>query len=67
MPEDIKPKVANIRQRYRGWGRQANSLAANRIIAACGRDKALVQVVITAMLRAPVHRPLIAAIRKQLA
>ncbi len=66
VPQGIRAKVADIRRRYRSWGQQGNSIAASSIIAACRKNKDVVQVVINAMLRKPIHKQLRDTIRKQL-
>ncbi len=66
VPAGIRTKVVDIRRMYRKWGPQKNSIAASMIIAACGKNKANVRLVVNTMLRKPIHKQLRDTIRKQL-
>ena len=66
LPAEVRTKVDGIRKKYRNWGPQKNSVAARSIIAACGKNKALVNIVMVTMLRKPMHQQLTNTIRKQM-
>jgi len=67
VPAKSRAKITKIRNNYKKWGAQKkNSVAGSSIIAACNKNKALINIVMATMLRNKTHTELRNSIRKQI-